>query len=45
VADVNYLVLRFINSATKIPPDLPLAKGGEPLFGKEGQGRFENTLP
>ena len=39
------LVLRFINSATKIPPGLPLAKGGEPLFGKERQGRFENTLP
>jgi hypothetical protein len=39
------LVLRFINSATKIPPYLPLAKGGEPLFEKEGQGRFEDTLP
>jgi len=28
----------------KIPPDLPLAKGGiMPLFGKEGKGRFFNN--
>jgi hypothetical protein len=24
----------------KIPPDLPLPKGGKHLFGKEGKGRF-----
>jgi hypothetical protein len=29
---------------SKIPPDLPFSKGGSPLFGKEGLGRFSDNV-
>jgi hypothetical protein len=40
VSGIYYSVHNYIETGEKIPPTLPLPKGGIPLFEKEGSGEI-----